>query len=137
MAHPCLRIRQEMITVLIAENQDQVKKLIAELLERLGNTSIFIRRQGDIIEVMENADIRSRVTLKDKVMESGDELFREHTGMLYKKFLELFERPLLEFVLERTEGNQIKAARILGLNRNTLRAKIKRLGINADQWKVY
>ena len=34
------------------------------------------------------------------------------------------ERPLIELVLERTGNNQLKAAEILGLNRNTLRKKI-------------
>ncbi|MEK9149755.1 MAG: helix-turn-helix domain-containing protein [Candidatus Desantisbacteria bacterium] len=39
------------------------------------------------------------------------------------------EQPLIEKVLEKTGGNQVQAARILGINRNTLRSKIKRLGI--------
>jgi two-component system nitrogen regulation response regulator GlnG len=39
------------------------------------------------------------------------------------------ERPLLEFILERTSGNQLRAAQILGINRNTLRKKITMLGI--------
>ena len=47
-----------------------------------------------------------------------------------------FEKPLIEHVLERTEGNQLKAAKILGMNRNTMRAKIKKLGIDPDQWKI-
>jgi len=34
------------------------------------------------------------------------------------------ERPLIELALERARGNQVHAARILGLNRNTLRKKI-------------
>ncbi|MDH5761680.1 MAG: Fis family transcriptional regulator [Nitrospinota bacterium] len=35
------------------------------------------------------------------------------------------EKPLLEIVLAETEGNQTKAANILGINRNTLRKKIQ------------
>ena len=39
------------------------------------------------------------------------------------------ERPLIELVLERTGGNQLRAADLLGINRNTLRKKITELGI--------
>ena len=39
------------------------------------------------------------------------------------------ERPLIEVVLERAGGNQVKAADMLGINRNTLRKKITELGI--------
>jgi two-component system nitrogen regulation response regulator GlnG len=43
---------------------------------------------------------------------------------LYDEVMARVERPLIELVLERTSGNQLKAAEILGLNRNTLRKKI-------------
>ncbi|MBL1241662.1 MAG: hypothetical protein COB13_007415, partial [OCS116 cluster bacterium] len=36
---------------------------------------------------------------------------------------------LLRYVLEQTAGNQIKASKILGLNRNTLRKKLKEYDI--------
>ena len=39
------------------------------------------------------------------------------------------EKPLIELVLERTGGNQVRSAEILGINRNTLRKKISTLGI--------
>ena len=48
---------------------------------------------------------------------------------LYRSLLERVERPLLELVLARTDGNQIRAAAILGINRNTLRKKITDLAI--------
>ncbi len=48
---------------------------------------------------------------------------------LYRGLLERVERPLLEIVLARTEGNQIRASAILGINRNTLRKKINDLEI--------
>ena len=39
------------------------------------------------------------------------------------------ERPLLSLCLAATRGNQIRAAHLLGLNRNTLRKKIRDLGL--------
>lgn len=48
---------------------------------------------------------------------------------LYGRFLHEAERPLIEAVLAMTGGNQIKAADVLGLNRNTLRKKIRELDI--------
>ena len=48
---------------------------------------------------------------------------------LYSLVIERIERPLIELTLKKTKGNQIKAADILGINRNTLRKKISDLGI--------
>jgi two-component system nitrogen regulation response regulator GlnG len=56
-------------------------------------------------------------------------LGRSETGDIYRGVLERAERPLLETVLAHTEGNQIRAAALLGINRNTLRKKIVDLGI--------
>jgi two-component system nitrogen regulation response regulator GlnG len=48
---------------------------------------------------------------------------------LYRELLERVEKPLLETVLARTGGNQLRAAALLGINRNTLRKKLTELGI--------
>ncbi|CCQ73803.1 nitrogen regulation protein NR(I) [Magnetospira sp. QH-2] len=48
---------------------------------------------------------------------------------LYERVLKEIERPLIKLTLDATRGNQIKAATVLGLNRNTLRKKIKLLDI--------
>jgi two-component system, NtrC family, nitrogen regulation response regulator GlnG len=49
---------------------------------------------------------------------------------LYSLVVERIERPLIELTLKKTRGNQIRAAHILGINRNTLRKKISDLRIN-------
>ncbi|MDP1854181.1 MAG: helix-turn-helix domain-containing protein [Candidatus Omnitrophota bacterium] len=64
-------------------------------------------------------------------------LLEENRGKLYVKVITEVEKSLIENVLEHTEGNQLKAARILGINRNTMRAKIKKLGINPQLYKSY
>ena len=48
---------------------------------------------------------------------------------LYDRILQDIERPLLSLSLGATRGNQIRAAHLLGLNRNTLRKKIRDLGL--------
>jgi two-component system nitrogen regulation response regulator GlnG len=48
---------------------------------------------------------------------------------LYDRVLEQVERPLITLTLAATRGNQVRAAEILGLNRNTLRKKIQDLGV--------
>ena len=50
-------------------------------------------------------------------------------GQLYRRVISLVELPLLVHVLELTGGNQLKAARLLGINRNTLRKRLRLLGI--------
>ena len=49
---------------------------------------------------------------------------------LYQRILEEVEYPLVLACMTATRGNQIKAAELLGLNRNTLRKKIRDLGVN-------
>ncbi len=52
---------------------------------------------------------------------------------LYDRLLAEVERPLIEQALAATRGNQIKAAAILGINRNTLRKKIQHFGIRTGR----
>lgn len=52
-----------------------------------------------------------------------------HVEDLHAQVLVQVERPLLELILEQTGGNQLQAAQILGINRNTLRKKIRALGV--------
>ena len=52
---------------------------------------------------------------------------------LYDRILRELERPLIEVSLAATRGNQLKAAHLLGLNRNTLRKKIKELDIQVSK----
>jgi two-component system nitrogen regulation response regulator GlnG len=54
-------------------------------------------------------------------------------GGLYDRLLAEVERPLIARALQATRGNQIRAAAVLGINRNTLRKKIQALGLGAGR----
>jgi Fis family transcriptional regulator, factor for inversion stimulation protein len=49
----------------------------------------------------------------------------EKPGAIYDMVVRQVEKPLIEIVLRHAEGNQTRAAELLGLNRNTLRKKMK------------
>lgn len=56
------------------------------------------------------------------------------SGQVYDEALAAFERPLFAEVLRTTGGNQLRAAQVLGINRNTLRKRISELGIDPDSF---
>jgi two-component system, NtrC family, nitrogen regulation response regulator GlnG len=73
-------------------------------------------------------------SLSEAVERHLDEYFSAHENLLppiglYNRILHEIERPLINISLASVRGNQVKAAELLGLNRNTLRKKISDLGI--------
>jgi len=86
---------------------------------RLQNEGDRTQNEELSLEGLVDVKLRSCFTNMDK-MENGD---------VYTMVLGQVERPLIRFVLEKTRGNQVRAADILGINRNTLRKKIQELGI--------
>ncbi|MEJ0009061.1 MAG: helix-turn-helix domain-containing protein [Alphaproteobacteria bacterium] len=61
--------------------------------------------------------------------------FAAHEGRLppdglYERVLARFEKPLIAETLKATGGNQLRAAAVLGINRNTLRKKMRALSID-------
>ncbi|MCC6535221.1 MAG: Fis family transcriptional regulator [Burkholderiales bacterium] len=71
--------------------------------------------------------------LERSVRRAIDGYFRDLDGErphgVYEMVINCVERPLLQAVLNRVDGNQTHAAEMLGINRNTLRKKMKCHGI--------
>lgn len=71
--------------------------------------------------------------LRDCVREALDAYLAELDGVepneLYRLVMEQVEPPMIEAVLARTRGNQSRAAQMLGINRGTLRKKLKHYGL--------
>ena len=70
----------------------------------------------------------SRHKIEDCIRDSLEAYFRDLNGTepnaVHTMILEAVEKPMLEVVMQRAEGNQSKAAEWLGINRNTLRRKL-------------
>jgi DNA-binding NtrC family response regulator len=70
-------------------------------------------------------------TLEQRIaQESRAALEESEPRELHRKLLARVEKPLLETVLQHTGGNQLRAASLLGINRNTLRKKLTELEID-------
>ena len=67
--------------------------------------------------------------VKQSVASFYRDLGDEKVSGMYHMVVNAVEKVLIEAVLKRSEGNQSIAARALGINRNTLRAKMKKFGI--------
>ncbi len=64
-----------------------------------------------------------------KISRFLDQLGTFYPGDVHELIMSKVEKPLLVQILRRVGGNQVQAAKILGINRNTLRKKIKHYGI--------
>lgn len=124
-----------MITILIADDEKKIKEMLTQMLKHEGYLISENWDSQDMIKILKKDAIQDDSILKDKIIELEDSLFNQKQRGLYKSVLEVIEKPLIEHALERTEGNQLKAARILGINRNTMRAKIKKLGLHVEKYK--
>ncbi|AJC14969.1 MULTISPECIES: Fis family transcriptional regulator [Pandoraea] len=75
----------------------------------------------------------SKANIEQSVRDSLDMYFRDLDGArphdVYDMVVSVVEKPLLEFVLGKADGNQSLAAEYLGINRNTLRKKLQQHGL--------
>jgi len=118
-------------------NVAELKSIARRLVVRVARSRI---EAGDIDEVL--PVVAERVPLEDLAFEEMVKaklagLLARIDGYpvhdLYDKVLARVERPLFDLVLAHTGGNQLAAAKILGLNRNTLRKKLAGLGAGAKK----
>jgi two-component system nitrogen regulation response regulator GlnG len=108
----------------VAELRDVVRRLC--LRKRRGHVEL-----ADVEAVLPPVEERvpvEQLSFEEMVRAKIRALLQRMEGYpiedLYEEVISRVERPLIELVLERTGNNQLKAAEILGLNRNTLRKKI-------------
>jgi DNA-binding protein Fis len=80
----------------------------------------------DLAKRLDHYSLESIIDLK--ISRFLDQIGTFYPENLYAMIMQETEKPLLHQILRRTGGNQVHAARILGINRNTLRKKMKTYG---------
>ncbi|MCB1020623.1 MAG: sigma-54-dependent Fis family transcriptional regulator, partial [Acidobacteria bacterium] len=79
------------------------------------------------------ADQSFEDVVAERISSLVDQLDLSTTENLHEIALQAIERPLFRLLLDRTGGNQLKTAKILGINRNTLRKRLRQLGLLPDK----
>jgi len=89
--------------------------------------------QQDVPAVSASNESAQEQSLRNSVESTMENYFRHLDGQsvtdVYDMVLQEVEAPLLEIVMKNTRQNQTKAAELLGLNRGTLRKKLKRYSL--------
>jgi two-component system nitrogen regulation response regulator GlnG len=106
----------------VRELENAVKRALV-----LGSSTLLVAE--DFAFVSEPEAPHNAATLADLVRREAETELDGEAGLIYHRMIERVERPLIEAALARTDGNQIRAAALLGINRNTLRKKIVDLAI--------
>jgi two-component system nitrogen regulation response regulator GlnG len=115
----------------IRELENLIKRLLAMEIEDI-IPAVAVERELTEMPVSRRNDERAHVarTLSEAVENHLAQYFAEFGNQLppsdlYERVLAEIEPPLLRAALSATNGNQLKAADLLGINRNTLRSKLK------------
>jgi len=116
---------------LILLDKEEVREIVVEALRRKGYVVADAAASGEGARLREGLSSCSVCCAAAKAVDALQDLSRVsgEGAPLYRFVLRSIEKPLLESALAKTGGNQLAAARLLGINRNTLRARLRSLGI--------
>ena len=118
----------------VRELENLIQRLVALYSQQVIDAQMIEAELADTSAMGEPDSALESQTLSEAVEHHVRPYFSDSQGGLpepglYGRMLHEFERPLITLTLEATGGNQIKAAALLGVNRNTLRKKIRELDI--------
>jgi len=88
------------------------------------------RSRGEAIARANGRELPLRTHAERALTDYFASLNGHRPAHLYDLVLREVEEPLLKAVLDYTEGNQVRAAGILGINRGTLRKKLRSFGLS-------
>jgi Fis family transcriptional regulator, factor for inversion stimulation protein len=101
----------------------QVEKKNGKLIEGARAGAVGASEDSELAAQLESHSLESIVEIK--ISRFLDQIGDYYPENLHALMMRKVERPLVAQILQRTGGNQVQAAKILGINRNTLRKKMK------------
>ncbi|HVO14721.1 MAG TPA: nitrogen regulation protein NR(I) [Alphaproteobacteria bacterium] len=118
----------------VRELENLIRRLTALYSQEVIGIDVIEAELADASRPVDMPEVAVDDSLGAAVERHLKEFFAAHkdglpAGGLYDRILRELERPLITLSLTATRGNQIRAAQLLGLNRNTLRKKIRELDI--------
>ena len=118
----------------VRELENVIRRIAALYSQEVIDISVVEQELADVSVALPPSDIPANEGMGQSVERHLREYFAAHKDALpanglYDRVLREIERPLINLTLAATRGNQIKASQLLGLNRNTLRKKIRELDI--------
>ncbi|WP_375396343.1 nitrogen regulation protein NR(I) [uncultured Sphingomonas sp.] len=116
----------------VRELENIMRRLAALCRDEVIGANEVVGELGTVAAVGPSSDIALDVAIRSRL----DRLARDDPrglddGTLYERIIAEVERPLIEAMLARHGGNQLRTARAMGINRNTLRKRLDTLGIQA------
>jgi len=142
---PAKRLDQSALDVLIAYHWPGNVRELENIILRLCALSPDSVISSKDIEAAMRSDLARTMPVENGIEGEIEQLLNKYVmpqlmvaepkegGDIYQNVIAQLERPLIKLTLSMTSGNKVRAASLLGVNRNTLRAKMKTLGLAADE----
>jgi two-component system, NtrC family, nitrogen regulation response regulator GlnG len=112
-------------------NIEELKDVVRQLVAKVPGRKLHEGHLTGLLPTVEEEISLERFSLEELVRAKLKSFFYRIRGFrvegLYAEVMSRVERPLIELILAETNGNQLRAAKLLGINRNTLRKKIQKM----------
>jgi DNA-binding protein Fis len=125
-----------MINIVITENYQEIITKIEKVIAESGYSLVDEPQSGGALKIIQKLNNDQDDLVNKKLSFLKVICNKKESNGVYKDFCAKLEKKVIESALAETDGNKLKAAKILGINRNTLSSKIKRFKIKINQFKI-
>ncbi len=105
-----------------------VRELENTIIRALVMSDALILSKEDFSFIRQE-DLASQLELERIVRLEVEHALKSDNSDIYRKLMDRVERPIIQVIVEHVNGNQVQAANLLGINRNTLRKKMLEIGM--------